>query len=64
MLLKDLFKIYKVLETYNMEVLERFSSLTVETGEDLAKQSIELFQNFLKTTKEIEKKSVELIEEF
>jgi len=65
MLLKDLFKIYKVLECYNMEVLERFSSLTVEGGgEDLAKKAIELFQNFLKTTKDIEKKSVELIEEF
>jgi hypothetical protein len=65
MLLKDLFKIYKVLECYNMEVLERFSSLTVEGGgEDLAKKAIELFQNFLKTTEDIEKKSVELIEEF
>jgi uncharacterized secreted protein with C-terminal beta-propeller domain len=61
MLLKDLFKIYKVLECYNMEVLERFSSLTVEGGgEDLAKKAIELFQNFLKTTKDIEKKSVDI----
>ena len=48
-----------------MEVLERFASLTAEGGgEDLAKKAIELFQNFLKTTKEIENKSVELIEEF
>lgn len=28
MLLKDLFKLYKVLEVYNMELLERFESLT------------------------------------
>jgi len=30
MLLKDLFKLYKVLEIYNMELLERFEALTVD----------------------------------
>ena len=60
MLLKDLIKLYKVLEVYNMELLARFEALTV----DQQAKAVELLKNFLKTTATIKKRSEELVAEF
>lgn len=52
-LLKDLFKLYKVLEVYNMELLERFG---VIEASQMAK-AFELLQEFILTTQNIKKKA-------
>lgn len=59
-LMKDLVRLYKVLEVYNLELIARFEALII----DQQAKSIELLKAFLKTTATIKKRSEELVAEF
>ncbi len=59
-LLKDLLKLYKVLEIYNMELLERFG--VIEQAQ--MTKAFDLLQEFIETTKNIKKVANKLIAEF